>query len=99
MSHPFFLVIGRDCDLGVFPGNTEEEAIAAYLAEAGAVDADDELTARRAVGRAAIRAAQNTLGVTLCKHADPVDLQRREVSIDEAEEIAAVDVSLIYAVA
>lgn len=98
MAHPFFLVSGSDMDLGIYPGNTEDEAITAYLVEASGT-APDDLTAARAVGRVAIRAAKNTFGVTLYAYAAEDGQPHDEVSIDEAEEIADVDVSLVYAVA
>jgi len=95
--HPFFLVIGSDSDLGVYAGTTADEAIAAYLSEAGGTEPDG-LTAKRAVGHVAIRAAKNTSGVTLYTYAAEGQ-PAGEVSIDQAEEIACEDASLIYAVA
>lgn len=50
---------------------------------------------RRLHGQAAIARARN-VGVLLSKYADPIDVGRDNLSVEEAEAIAMIDPGLIY---
>ena len=88
--------------LGLYEGRTEDEAIEAMWADAGAApedrDADDPdcEEATGDVARAAARAHELGERYELCSHTDPTAEGREGISIDEAEDIAAEDAGLIY---
>ena len=84
---------GSDAVPNIIDG-CDPELIADVKARCERLD-DVTVSPARLVGREAIEYARRT-GAALCKYADPTEDARDDLTVEEAEEAAAEDPSLVY---